>query len=271
VTNPKAATTQRSGQRFYTWRGERYWSVTTIIGGGVPKPALINWAKKFTAEYAVEHFEAFKTLIADDPDGAVEWLKGAAYRDRDRKADLGTLVHAATEAHVLGKPMPQWPPVAKPRMDAFVRFLSDYEPEYVATEASVYNRTERYAGTLDAIADVRGARYLIDTKTGKGVYPESALQMAAYRYAEFIGLPDGDERDMYPVDACAVLHLSDEGEYELVQVRADTEVFKAFLYVREVFRWTQQTSKTVIGGEVPASSEMAQASLPLAETLGEAV
>src|SRR6266508_3629494 len=139
MTSPKHATTNRTG-RFYGWRNEKYWSVTTIINGGLPKPALINWAKKFTAEYAVEHFDALSVLVKDDPDGAIEWLKGAAYRDRDRKADLGTEIHAATEAYVLGKPMPPWSLPVRPIMANFEKFLADYKPEYLATEASVYSR-----------------------------------------------------------------------------------------------------------------------------------
>ena len=49
-------TTDRYG-RFYEWKGGRYFSVTTILGGGVPKPALINWAKKFVADYTLDNWE----------------------------------------------------------------------------------------------------------------------------------------------------------------------------------------------------------------------
>ena len=107
MSQPKQAR-MAQGKRFYQWRDEAYWSVTTIIGGGLPKPVLINWAKKFTAEYAVDNLEKLNALCAPDSDGtidragAVDWLKGAAFRDRDKKADIGTAVHAAAEAHVLG-------------------------------------------------------------------------------------------------------------------------------------------------------------------------
>lgn len=252
MSPPRNATTSGS-KRFYSWRNENYWSVTTIINGGVPKEALINWAKKFTAEYAVDNFEKLTALLvpdadgATDRDGAVDWLKGAAYRDRDRKAALGSNVHDAFEAYVLGKPYPTWPLPIRPRMKQVQAFLADHKPVFEATEASVYNRTQRYAGTLDAICTIDGRRLLVDTKTGKGVYPEAALQLAAYRYAEFLGNADGSEVTMPDVDGCAVLHLPDEGtEYELVSVRADEEVFRSFLYVREVFRWCQETSKTVL-------------------------
>lgn len=278
MSNPKRATTSPGGSRWYDWRGERFWSVTTIINGGTPKPALINWAKKFTAEYACDNIEKLNALLEPDADGGVDrdgavgWLKGAAFRDRDRAADLGSLIHATTEAHALGKPMPKWPKIAEPQMAAFLKFLDDCKPEYLASEASVYNRSERYAGTLDAIAKIDGRTYLIDTKTGKGVYPEVALQLAAYRYAEFIGLPDGDERAMYDVDDCACLHLPKEGGYQLLQVRADEEVFQSFLYVREVFRWQEETSKNVIGGDIAQMNlELRRASGPLVDALAHGV
>lgn len=261
MTSPKQATTTGS-KRFYSWRNEKYWSVTTILGGGMPKPALLPWGIKSVAEGGVkqkgilrEMLDACKTPdvcatgeFCEACDSTVRWLKATPYAHRDRAADLGTFVHDAAEAYVLGKPFPDWPITVRPRMEAFERFLADYTPAYEATEASVYNRTEHYAGTLDAIATIAGRKLLLDTKTGKGVYPEVGLQLAAYRFAEFIGLPDGSERAMTEVDGAAVLHLPESGGYELLEVRADRAMFTAFLYVRETFRFQDVTAKTVILG-----------------------
>jgi hypothetical protein len=257
VSAPKNARS-RGSQRYYSWRSENYWSVTTILQA-VPKPALINWAKKFTAEYAVEHISALNELIAADPDGAVDWLKGAAYRDRNRKAEIGSQIHAASEAYVLGKPFPKWPATIEKQMLAFERFLADYEPEFSMTEASVYNRSERYAGTLDGIVTIDGRVLVGDIKSGKAIYPEVALQLAAYRFAEFIGAPDGSEKAMYPTDGAFALHLPAEGgSYDVVDVRADEEVFKAFLYMRESFRWMEELSKTVLLGPLQAGGNEAE-------------
>jgi hypothetical protein len=272
MTAPRNAKA-RGSKRFYSWRNENYWSVTTIIGGGVPKPALLPWGIKMVAEGACDHAAELPALVEKDRDAAVQMLKSIPWARRDRAADLGSIIHAATEAYVLGKPIPKWPLEAKSRMTAFQKFLDECEPTYIAAEASVYNRTESYAGTLDKIAEIHGRRYLIDTKTGKGVYPEVALQLAAYRFAEFIGLADGSEEAMQPVDACAVLHLPEAGEdYELIEVRADAEVFKAFLYVREVFRWQEETSKSVLGAPLKnLDSEIAKKSRPLADLLSSGV
>lgn len=262
MTSPRNATTSKSGTRFYSWRNEKYWSVTTILSGGLPKPALLPWGIKSVAEGAVTKRAVLLEMLGacttpkDCAKGefceeciqTIKWLKSTPYAHRDKAADLGTFVHEAAEAYVLKKPFPKWPVLVAPRMQAFEQFLKDYEPAYEQTEASVYNRTEHYAGTLDAIATIAGRRLLLDTKTGKGVYPEVGLQLAAYRHAEFIGLPDGSEAPMPAVDGAAVLHLPESGGYQLLEVRADLEVFTAFLYVRECFRFQEELSKTVVLG-----------------------
>lgn len=292
MSAPKNARRTSTG-RLYEWRSpdlpmdqepERFWSVTTIIKGGLPSPALTAWGMRAVAEFAVANYRQLSAMVGssyrferdedgrivgvlDDPDAvvsAIDWLKAAPYRERERKADAGTAIHEYAEAHALGRPMPEPPAAIADQVNAFRRFVHAYRPEPVKhpdggfwlAEASVYNRTEAYAGTLDAIMDLPGrGRVLIDYKSAKGVYAETALQLAAYRFAEFIGLPDGTEWPMPKVDGCAVLHLhpnaGPEG-YALIPMVADEQVFTAFKYAREVFRWAEETSKGVVGKPLPA-------------------
>lgn len=271
MTRPRLAT-DGPGGRFYAWRSERYWSVTKIIGGGVPKPALLPWGIKSVAEGAVSQRNVLVAMLENCETPAacaggdycarctetIRWLKGLPYAARDRAADLGTSLHEACEAYALGKPFPKWAPLVKPRMRQFERFLARYEPKFLLTEASVFNRTERYAGTLDAIVEIGGRTLLLDMKSGKAVYPETALQLAAYRHAEFIGMPDGSERPMTPTDGGVALHLTDQ-EAELLDVECGEDVFRAFKYAREVFRWVEQTSKGVIRGPVPVPGDTTEA------------
>ncbi len=280
-------TRQTNTGRLYEWRSptagigdppERFWSVTTILKGGLPSPALTAWGMKAVAEYAVANHRQLSSmletvrvrrtdtdgmLLVTDPDAvqaAIDWLKGSPYRERDRKADIGTAVHQAAEAHVLGKPWPTPADDVAPYVEQFHRFIADFEPTWELAESSVYNRTEAYAGTLDAIVMIPGrGRALIDYKTtGKGVYPEHALQLAMYRYAEFIGLPDGTEAPMPEVDGCAVLWLAPD-TYELVPVVADAAIFTAAKYVRECFRWMEELSKSVVGQPLPVPTKEAAA------------
>lgn len=237
-------------KRYYDWRGERFWSVTTILSGGVPKPALLPWGIKSVAEGAVEAVRsgALVPMVEQDEMAAVQFLKGLPYAKRDRAANLGTEIHQAIEILAQGKPWPDWPLPIRPHMERFREFVDAFRPEWLASEASVYNRSQAYAGTLDAIVKIGDRTLLLDVKTGKAIYPEVALQLAAYRHAEFIGLPDGNEEQMPAVEGAVALHLTDQG-YSLIEVETSERVFNAFLYAREVFRWQEETSKGVIAKE----------------------
>jgi hypothetical protein len=97
-------------------------------------------------------------------------------------------------------------------------------------------------------------------KSGKGVYEEVALQLAMYRHAEFIGLPDGSEAQMPQVDGACALHLRDDG-YDLIDVQADEEVFRFALHVREVYRWETDVKKHVLRGPLRLDGPTVQMSL----------
>ena len=278
---PRNARQTRAG-RLYEWRSpgttvgqepERFWSVTTLIKTGLPSPALMGWGMRSVAEYAVANHRTLSAMleavrvrktagglaIVTDPDAvaaALDWLKGSPYRERDRKADIGTAVHAAIEAQILGAPAPAPSEDTAGHLAQFARFVEVFNPTFELAEATVYNRTAKYAGTLDLIATIPGrGRALIDTKTSaSGVYPEAALQLSAYRYAEFIGLPDGTEAPVPEVDGCAVLWLpggEDPDGYALIPVVADEVVFRAFRHIVEVARWQEDTSKGVVGQPLP--------------------
>ncbi len=158
----------------------KYRSVTSILSGGVPKPALTYWAAKRVAETAARETD---WLDLDEVE-AIAWLKEAPWREASDAADLGSMVHSYVEAANLGKEL-HWPLEVESHMRLFDRWVRDHHVEWEAAEMPVYNRTLTYAGTLDGICTVDGDRYILDVKTGKGVYPEVALQMAAYAHAEF--------------------------------------------------------------------------------------
>jgi len=236
----------------------------------------MGWGIKSVAEYAVaNHHRVAKLLeavkierdddkniaLVSDPgafQAAIDFLKGSPYRERDRKGNLGTEVHATMEAYVKKQPWPTVSEDAAPYVEQFKKFLDEWAPEFEVAEASVYNRTLKYAGTLDAIAKINyslpgigASTVLLDYKTtGSGVYPEAAQQLAAYRFAEFIGMPDGKEAPMPPVDGTAVVWLRPDG-YDVVPVVADEKVFRAFRHTIEQFRWMEELSKDVIGIPLP--------------------
>ena len=250
--------------------GEVAWSVSTIIDSGVPKKALMYWSAKEVAEAAVANHrlvsamvDAVRIIRADDkhikgivsdPDAveaAVEWLKNAPWRKKAHRALVGTAVHSWIEAHTLGRPLePHADPEIAPYQPAWLSFIDDFEPEFLATEMTVWNRTESYAGTLDWIARINGRTLLGDTKTGKEIYADVALQLSAYYRGEFALLKDGSEQPMPHLDGAVALHLRDDGTYRLIPVDVSERVFRAFLMAREVMRWAEEIAPEVLGAQL---------------------
>lgn len=241
-----AASTSKGRLYTHPGTGEKWPSVTTIISGGVPKPALPRWSAKAAAEYAVKTWDTLSTLDADE---RVALIKGAPWRESESAADLGSAVHEAIDFWCRNEPKPEWLPGVEPFMESFVDFLEKRDPTFTHNEVTVVNRTHGYAGTLDFIATISGLVTLGDVKTGKAVYPEVALQLVALAKAEFILTYDGEELPMPTVDILAALHVRPRS-WTLMHVVPREASWRAFLAAREVWAWTHETAPNVFGAKV---------------------
>ena len=225
-------------------------SVTTIISVLDKSGPLIGWAKKITAEAAVDNRDQLATWMElGGRDGAISLLTKAASVKRDKAADVGTRVHALAESIARGVPV-ELTDEERPFLTAYQNFLTDWEPRYLAAEEMVVSLTHYYGGTFDAIVEMAGDVWMLDTKTSKGCYPETALQLAAYAWADFIGRPgDGKRYSIPPITAYGVLHLRPEngGQYEVVPYSVDQETFNAFLYARRLYDWREGQATKVMG------------------------
>jgi hypothetical protein len=248
VPNPIHAKTADSGLRKYVdpVNGMTYDSVTSILAA-VAKPGLTRWAALAAAEYAVANLPHLVTKAKLDRAAAVQEVKSAPWDSRDRAAKLGSAVHEAAEAWMLDKPMPSWPDGVEPYMEQFVEWLADFSPVFELCEATVCNPARGYAGTLDAIASVPslGQTLVIDYKTGKGIYAETALQLAAYRHATEVWMPAGGKAPMPATDGAAVLHLR-PGGYAFVPVDSGPLSLSYFKTFTDAYRWMQVDSKLAL-------------------------
>lgn len=217
--------------------GAKIPGVTGIIGDGLPKPALIHWAGNVTAEYAVNNWDELSALKVAD---RLKTLKGARYAEKDAAAKRGTEVHHLAEQLARGEQVTV-PDELAGHVESYVRFLDEWDPQPVLLETTVYHRAFGYAGTLDMVADLNnGQRLLCDIKTTRsGVYGDTALQLAAYRYADRYLDEGGVARDMVEVDGCAVIWVRSDG-YDLVPVTADESVLTQFRHVHVVARASAQ-------------------------------
>lgn len=229
--------------------GQKVDGVTTINGNGLPKPALINWAGDATAEYAVDNWDDLSKL---SPSERLKKIKGGRYEKRDAAAAKGTEIHKIAERLTAGERVTV-PDALTGYVQAAVKFLDEFDLRPLHVEAVVYSESRRHVGTLDLIGDVLlpdmpqydyiprresgYARGLLDWKTGKsGIFGDVALQLAPYRWSEYLVLPDGEIIDMPEVDFCAGIHLRPDGTYDFRPLESGEDVYRSFLYVREVAR-----------------------------------
>lgn len=244
----------------YTLDGRPVPGVTTLIGGGVPKPSLTYWAAKSVAEYVVGNLEDVTSLIestSDKPWEAINHLKGIPWKARDIAAVRGSEIHALAEEIIHGREV-DVPDTLLPHVEGYVRFLEDFAVEPVLTERRVANRTWFYAGTFDAIVKMgrgpwAGETVLVDWKSSKSVYGDTSLQCASYAMAEFY--QDGDDELPMPIiDHIGVVHLTEKGSY-LYDLGDIGKAFKEFCSAAYIAKTTDRRNK-LIGDPLTADMEI---------------
>jgi hypothetical protein len=225
----------------YKLDGQWVPGVTTLIGKGLPKPALPYWSAKMVAEWVADNpdlTEDLKRMGGRGP--AVAFLKELPWAKRDEAAIRGTDVHALAEKVVNGEEV-DVPEHLAAHVQGYVDWLDTTDLVPILTERPVASRQWQYAGTFDLIANLEGQTYLLDIKTSSGVYGSTALQLTAYGNAEFYLDQDGTEQPMPTIDRYGVLHVTDYGT-TLHYLPADQNeaAWKDFLHVQFVGRRAKQ-------------------------------
>ena len=239
-------------------------SVTNIIDV-LAKPWLGGWMAKLVAGYAFDKRQAIMEL-GDDREAAIDMLKGAPRRSRDAAAGVGDVIHAYVEALLTDGAAPAITEQHEPYLEGFLGFVEEFKPDFRTVEGTVFNHTERYSGTFDFLAVVEGLLVLGDWKTGKGIYDEVALQLAALRNADSLWDPiDGQLLPMPEVDACVAVHLQ-PGKAWLYPIDASHVAYEAFLGLRAAWPWTKAT-ETAVGPRMNLA-RLLKAFTPAAETEG---
>lgn len=221
------------GHGYKDAQGQKVPGVTTILSKGLPKPALVNWAARTAAEYAVDNWPMLNDLPVSE---RLDMIRRAPDATKNAAALRGTKLHDAAE-RLIAEGTVDVEPDQVPLVENYARFLFEWDVRAEYVESAVYNVTHGYAGTLDLIARLAdGRRWLLDIKTSKGVYGDMALQLAAYRYAEFLHDDDTEgpsDLAMPQVEAVGIIHVRADG-YDLVPLTAGPAEFRAFLYIAQV-------------------------------------
>lgn len=251
------------GHGYRDARNRKIPGVTTILGDGIPKKALMDWGPRVTAEYAIDHWDALSAMV---PSARLDKLKGARWEASDAGAKRGTEVHAIGERLIKGEEV-EIPDAIAGHVESYVRFLDEFDPQPVLVESPVCSYKHGYSGTLDLIADFdpavlvptfpqldgldRPARALLDVKTARsGIFGETSLQMAAYRYADVIL----GETPVPEVDVVLGIHVTAD-DYRLLPITAGPDQFRQFLYAQQVARFCDE-SRDLIGSPIPPPSRV---------------
>lgn len=192
----------------YRLDGKPVTGVTTLIGGGIPKPALMGWYARQVAEY-VENNPLEVERLRGEPEPTEKNHRGQSalvhalckvpLSSRDTAALRGTEIHDLGQRYLDGEEI-EIPLGHEQEVYGLIDFIEAWELEPLIVEHSLASRKHWYAGRVDFIGTSPylngGEPVLIDWKTSNGVYGDTALQAAAYALADFHVTDDNPDEEM---------------------------------------------------------------------------
>lgn len=193
---------------------------TTTITGLLNKPFLVAWANRL----------------------GLEGIDSSKYTDE--AAMVGTLAHAMIEADLQGTVIdqslysPQQWDLAENSLISYYEWKSRHELTPIFCEKQMVSDVRLYGGTIDCYCMLDGKPTLLDFKTGKAIYDEYFVQLAAY--AELL-----KEQDL-PVDQVRILRVGrdeTEGfeERSVPDTRKYFQIFEHLLgiyYLKKELKWS---------------------------------
>ena len=229
----------------YTHEGVVYRGTTSIIGVLDKSDALMPWAAKQTATAAVGLVNELPAMLAAmGPDGVISALTKRSAWERDKAADIGSSIHEWADRIALGEATEAVPADIRERVEAYAYWWVASGWKRRLTEACVVSTSMGYGGTLDILAfDEHGRTVLGDVKSGRNVYAETKLQLAAYGMAELIAPPGSEVAYPMPkVDRYVVIHVTDAGvrPVEVDVTDEDRDAFRACIVLD---RWRESRGK----------------------------
>lgn len=236
----------RTPDHHYIFEGVTYPGVTSILKVIDKSGPLMAWASRKTAEAALGLLPSLATLVETvGPDGALRALTARSGWERDKSAASGTEIHGLADALVSGRELPaDTDAVTAHRVGRYADWYAGSRWTLRASEALLINPGLGYGGTLDLLAyDENGVTVLADLKTGKDVYREAIIQLAAYGMAQWLELASGELYVMPAIERYCVLHLGDEG-VRVVDVTVHIhDAEQAFAHALGLSAWQASTKE----------------------------
>jgi hypothetical protein len=234
VTTPKEQTRSINGSRHYVVDGAHIPSVNTVDGLR-NKPGLNGWLINQHIEAAYKNADHLRQM---DYDTAKRFVR-SSIGGSSKAVERGNRVHEVAEAFFRGEssdhPEAQW---VVPHLQELC-MARDIQPiRAEQTMVWMENDVPVLAGTTDLLARVNGVPTIMDWKTGKAIYSDSALTTGAYALmthylvdGETVPIPD-DEK---PIEA-VVVHLT-ERYYEEHRVASIEALRPVWLGLIHLWHW----------------------------------
>jgi len=102
---------------------------------------------------------------------------------RDEAGSIGTEIHEAISAELQGELWSSETPEVHTAMRSYRMWREDSTIVPLWTEQTIWSLEYGYAGSADLVGMDGSKLVVLDWKTGKGVYNEAGLQVAAYAHA----------------------------------------------------------------------------------------
>ncbi len=214
-------------KRRYLLDGEVVPSVTTVLDV-LAKPALTWWGQTIGVQGVCHLHELGVEIPWGDPAGVTKLLtehRITVNHQRDAAATRGRSIHDALEAWAQHGTVPRlsdFPTEDRGYVQALAAAVMELRPECEATEVMVGSSVHKFAGRYDLRCRIDGALVRLDLKTGRRIYTEALVQLAAY---ELAAVEVGEE----PSDRRLILRLGEDGSHEVAESFATGDMFLGIL------------------------------------------
>lgn len=231
---------EEGGHRRYTWQGRQLVSVTSWPRMAGMEENLFRWKVWNLIDHVIASADDIGLRVAANDERELKVLKAQLWRaieGQDTARLSGIAVHHAAAT---GKRPEDAHPQVAPKLRQYLDWLAQSRAEIVGSEFQVWNLTEGYAGTVDLLVRFpNGEVWLVDLKTGKGLYAVHALQLVAYLMSEFVGRDDVVDpvmsEAMSQVSGVGILHLGD-ADWEFVSLKPEV-IAKVWTAYRGAIRY----------------------------------
>ncbi|KKN27710.1 hypothetical protein LCGC14_0861860 [marine sediment metagenome] len=211
-------TQTKAHTRYYSRQGDGLPGVTTVLNI-LNKPFLVKWANNL----------------------GLQGIDSTKFRDK--MANIGTITHLMILTHLtkgtldLTEYSQQDISTAENCMLSFLEWEKTHKLDPIIVEVPLASDTYGYGGTPDFIGLINGRLELMDFKTSKAIYAESAYQLAAYRQ---LAKEQGHE-----VEHARILRIGrdeNEGFEERLITRFDKE-FQLFKHCLSIYNLQKEMKR----------------------------